>query len=72
MEMYHIIRCLKKIPRKFALRNRKMHVFSLIFIPSFPFCTILTLFWVLFFGLGGGVVMTPLIPMELWRKKKYV
>ena len=29
--------CFKKIPRKFALKDKKMLVFGLIFPPSFPF-----------------------------------
>ena len=39
--------------RKFALRNRKMHVFSLIFIPSFPFLYHFDTVLGAFFGLGG-------------------
>ena len=52
-----------------------MHVFSLIFIPSFPFLYHFDTVLGAFFGLGGGgggLVMTPLIPMEHWREFFFV
>ena len=44
MEMYHIIRGFKKYLGSLHLKIGKCLFFPLIFIQSFPFCTILTLF----------------------------
>ena len=44
MEMDHIRRCLKKYLGSLHLKIGKCLFFPFIFIQSFPFCTILTLF----------------------------